>query len=173
MALALVVMATAANAASATGTNVARGKYLVNVIGCTDCHTADTLFGHPDIKHFLGGSNLGFPIPGLGVFYPSNLTPDKETGLGKWTKSDIVKAMRTGQTPDGRILAPIMPYADLANLTDADAYAMAAYLKSLPAIHNKVPGPFGPTEKPVGFVMPILPAEVFAKFPPPPSPPQP
>jgi len=64
--------------------------------------------------------------------------------------------MQQGVRPDGRVLAPIMPWRALANLTKADALAIAAYLKSLPPVSNKVPGPFGPTEKPTSFVMKIV-----------------
>jgi hypothetical protein len=85
------------------------------------------------------------------------LTPDKETGLGKWTNAEIVKALETGVTPSGRQLAPAMPWRAFAHLTKADAYAIAAYLKSLPAVKNKVPGPFGPSETPTAFVMRVVP----------------
>ena len=77
-------------------------------------------------------------------------------------------AITTGVRPDGRILAPIMPWQDLAHLTHADALAIAAYLKSLPAVKHKVPGPFGPQEKPSVFVMVVLPADVYAGLPKPP-----
>ena len=57
----------------------------------------------------------------MGIFYPPNLTPDRETGLGAWSEGDIVTAVRTGARPDGRILAPVMPYHNYARLTDADS----------------------------------------------------
>ena len=95
--------------ADAAETQVQRGKYLVSVIPCTDCHTPGTFLGKPDMKRYLGGSEVGFEVPGLGVFYGPNLTPDDETGLGKWTKEQIATAITTGTRPDGRILAPPMP----------------------------------------------------------------
>src|SRR5271156_177395 len=95
--------------ASAASSAVARGKYLVNVAGCTDCHTPGTFLGKPDMTRYLGGSEVGFEVPGLGVFYGPNLTPDKETGLGNWTLEEIATATRTGARPDGRLLAPPMP----------------------------------------------------------------
>jgi hypothetical protein len=52
----------------------------------------------------LAGSEVGFQIPGLGIFYPSNLTPDRETGIGTWSEADIIKAVRAGVRPDGRQL---------------------------------------------------------------------
>jgi mono/diheme cytochrome c family protein len=62
---------------------VDRGKYLVGISGCSDCHTPGGLLGNPDSARILGGSDVGFGIPGVGVFIGPNLTPDKETGLGK------------------------------------------------------------------------------------------
>ncbi|MEZ5923302.1 MAG: cytochrome c [Hyphomicrobiaceae bacterium] len=135
---------------------VERGKYLVNIGGCFDCHTPGYFFGKPDMGRYLGGSEVGFEIPGMGVFYAPNLTPDAETGLGSWTDEQIIAAFQTGVRPDGRQLAPIMPWQALAKLTKEDAEAIAAYLKSLPAVSNKVPGPFGPDEKPTSFVMKIV-----------------
>ncbi len=138
---------------------LARGKYLVQFGGCIDCHTPGYFFGKPDMPKALAGSEVGFEIPELGVFYGPNLTPDKETGLGKWSKAQIVTALQKGTRPDGRVLAPIMPWRAFASLTKRDAEAIAAYLQSLPAIKNKVPGPFGPKEKATSFVMKVVPPE--------------
>jgi mono/diheme cytochrome c family protein len=135
---------------------IARGKYLVSIAGCNDCHTPGYFFGKPDRSRFLAGSEVGFEIPQLGVFHGPNLTPDTETGLGNWTQEQIVNALQIGRRPDGRELAPIMPWRAFANLTKEDALAIAAYLQSVPAIKNKVPGPFGPTERPTSFVMKII-----------------
>ena len=155
--------------ANAAQTQVQRGKYLVSIIPCTDCHTPGTFLGKPDFKRYLGGSDVGFEVPGLGVFYGPNLTPDDQTGLGKWTKEQIATAITTGKRPDGRILAPPMPVESFKHLTHADALAIAAYLKSLPAIKNKVPGPFGTSEKPTSFVYQVLPADKYVPTPPPPG----
>jgi mono/diheme cytochrome c family protein len=144
---------------SAAETPVERGKYLASFGGCMDCHTPGYFFGKPDMARYLGGSEVGFEIPGAGVFHGPNLTPDKETGLGSWTDEQIVTAMQTGVRPDGRMLAPIMPWRALANLTKDDARAIVAYLRSIPAVKNKVPGPFGPSEKPTSFVMKIVPPD--------------
>jgi mono/diheme cytochrome c family protein len=138
---------------------IARGKYLANFGGCTDCHTPGYFFGKPDMARYLAGSEVGFEIPGLGVFHGPNLTPDQETGLGSWSDQKIIDALQKGVRPDGRMLAPIMPWRALAELTPADAQAIVAYLRSIPAVKNKVPGPFGPTEKPTSFVMKIVPPE--------------
>ncbi len=91
-------------------TQTQRGEYLATIMDCTGCHTPGTFLGKPDMQRYLGGSEVGFQIPGLGIFYPPNLTPDPETGLGKWSEADVIKAVRTGVRPDRRQLAPIMPY---------------------------------------------------------------
>lgn len=124
-----------------------RGEYLTNIMDCAGCHTPGIFLGKPDMERRLAGSEVGFHIPGLGTFFPPNLTPDKETGLGSWSEADIVKAVRLGARPDGRMLAPAMPYKAYGRLTDADASALAAYLKSLKPIVNRVPALAGPAEK--------------------------
>jgi mono/diheme cytochrome c family protein len=143
--------------ASAQTEEIARGKYLANFGGCNDCHTPGYFFGKPDMERYLGGSEVGFEIPDLGVFHGPNLTPDKETGLGTWTRAQIVTSLKTGVRPDGRILAPIMPWRAFATMTSNDLTAIAAYLQSLKPVKNKVPGPFGPKETPTSFVMKIVP----------------
>jgi mono/diheme cytochrome c family protein len=153
------------HAAAAADRQVERGKYLVVVAGCGDCHTPGGLTGKADASKTLGGSDVGFAVPGLGVFVGRNLTPDKATGLGNWTAIQIVTALTTGVRPDGRVLAPAMPWESFAHLTRTDALAIVAYLKSLPPVNNAVPGPFGPNEKPSVLVMTIVPGEVYAGLP--------
>ena len=143
--------------AFAQDAQIKRGQYLVTLGGCHDCHTPGYFFGKPDMARFLGGSEVGFEIPGLGIFHGPNLTPDRETGLGTWSPQQIIAAITKGQRPDGRVLAPIMPWHAFANLTDQDTHAIAAFLKSLPPVANKVPGPFGPNEPSTSFVMKIVP----------------
>lgn len=157
---------------AAAATQLERGKYLVTIMGCTDCHTPGSFLGHPDMTKFLGGSDVGFAIPGRGVFVGPNLTPDKATGLGSWTTEQVVTAFTTGVRPDGRILASIMPWEEFAHLTKSDALAIAAYLRSLPPVNHAVPGPFGPSETPTVFVMTVVPGAIYATMPkPPPGPP--
>jgi mono/diheme cytochrome c family protein len=146
---------------------IARGKYLVTIASCHDCHTPGYFLGKPDMARYLGGSDVGFELPGLGVFVGPNLTPDKDTGLGNWTDQQVVAAIQTGARPDGRMLAPIMPYHAFANLTPQDAQAIVAFLRSIPPVQHKVPGPFGPTQTPDVFVMKIVPPGT------PPTPPPP
>jgi len=165
----LLIVAGVTQAQAGDSAQVARGKYLVTMGGCNDCHTSGYFFGKPDMAHQLGGSDVGFAIPGLGVFVGPNLTPDKATGLGNWSTQQIVAALTTGKLPDGRILAPIMPWRALSHLTHADALAIAAYLKSLPPVSHKVAGPFGPDEKVTVFVMSVQPPGVYNNLPKPPA----
>ena len=147
-------------------TQVERGKYLATIGDCVDCHTPGYFFGKPDMTHYLAGSDVGFEIPDLGTFVGPNLTPDKETGLGNWTDEQIATALTTGVRPDGRILAPVMPWHALSKLTKPDLAALVAFLRSLPPVNNKVPGPFGPSEKKIIPVMKVVLPEGVA----PPSP---
>jgi mono/diheme cytochrome c family protein len=144
---------------------VARGKYLVTFGTCSDCHTPGSFFGKPDMTRFLGGSDVGFAIPGVGVFVAQNLTPDMQTGLGSWSEQQIVTALTTGKIPDGRIMAPVMPWHAYANLTKSDALAIAAYLKSLPPVSHQVGGPYGENQTPQEFVMVVVPPAVYSNLP--------
>ncbi len=162
--------ASAADAADAGSAQVQRGKYLVTLAGCSDCHTSGALHGQPDMQQYLGGSDVGFAIPGLGVFVGRNLTPDKDTGLGNWTPEQIVTAITTGMRPDGRVLAPVMPWMSFSHLTKTDALAIVAYLKSLPPVRHALPGPFKPATKPTVLVMPVVSAEEYMNLPAPPAP---
>ena len=153
--LTMAVVLLASTAAMANDA-VKRGAYLVHITGCGDCHTPGYFLGKPDLAHPLSGSDVGFEVPGLGIFWGPNLTPDPETGLGKWSAADIIAAVRTGVTPDGQKLAPVMPSAGFAALTDADADAIAAYLKSLPPTRRAVNAPVKPGEKPTGLYFKIL-----------------
>ena len=138
---------------------VERGAYLARIMDCGGCHTYGALAGQPDPARALAGSDIGFAIPGLGVFYPRNLTSDPETGLGHWSEGDIIRAVREGVRPDGRELAPIMPWRSYAVLSDTDATALAAYLKSLPPVSFMPPGPFGPDDAPTSPYLAVTPPQ--------------
>ena len=153
---------------------VARGAYLVRTMGCNDCHTpwkpgpngpepdmSRALTGHPaDLLMppppalppgpwlWLGAAtNTAFAGP-WGVSFTANLTPDPETGLGKWTEEIFIATMKTGRHEGkGRPLLPPMPYPVVASLTDDDIKALFAYLRSLPPVHNRVPAPVDPPEE--------------------------
>jgi len=138
--------------AADAATREARGKYLVSVTGCNDCHTPGTFYGAPDHARFLSGSEMGWAGP-WGVVYAANLTPDDATGLGQWSLDDIVKAIRTGNRPDGRQLATVMPWLNFSNLTDEDALAIATYLKSIPPVEHAVPKPVEPGSEVKGSLL--------------------
>jgi mono/diheme cytochrome c family protein len=164
---AILAGAASAGPALADDAQIQRGKYLVTITGCSDCHTPGGLLGQPDMARYLGGSDVGFAIPGVGVYVGQNLTADNDTGLGAWSDDQIIAALRTGKRPDGRMLSEVMPFPALAHLTDEDAKAIVAFLKSLPPVKNKVPGPFGPSDKPTTFVSVVISAAQYNGLQPP------
>ena len=124
---------------------IARGKYLVsNVAACIGCHSPvqEGTPGEPPIEGKLASGRDFGDIPGFpGHLRAPNLTPDKDTGIGNFTDGEILRAMREGIGRDGRALFPQMPYQTYAKtLSDDDALAIIAYLRTLPAVKNN-PGP--------------------------------
>lgn len=124
---------------------VRQGRYLVGLLGCASCHTDGALVGEPNPALTLAGSTIGiaYTNPMInefpGAVYPPNLTPDAETGLGKWSIAQIVGMLRTGRNRHGSQTMPIMPWTSYAQLSDADAMAIATYLKSLEPVVHPVP----------------------------------
>jgi mono/diheme cytochrome c family protein len=120
-------------------TPLERGSYLVNTImTCGNCHSPK---GPPNVvagKDFSGG--LRFNEPPFDVTAP-NITPDKETGIGKWSAADLKKTLLTGVRPDGVPLAVVMPTGFYGILLPSDLDAIATYLESLKPLSNKVPDP--------------------------------
>lgn len=132
----LILSSTAA--AQDRAARLARGEYLVETIaGCGNCHTPHLPDGSLDDSLALAGA---FVIEEP-VFkaYAKNITPDMETGIGSWSEDDIVKALREAVRPDGKILGPPMSFHFYNKLSDNDAYAIAAYLKTVRPIRNVVP----------------------------------
>jgi cytochrome c553 len=153
---------------------VERGAYLVRIMGCNDCHTPHKLGPtgpEPDMSRMLSGhaAELVMPqAPALpegpwgwvgagtmtafagpwGVSFTANLTPDPETGLGKWTEQMFVATIRTGRHEGkGRPLLPPMPLPIVQALNDDDLRDLFAYLQSLPPVRNRVPAPIDPPEE--------------------------
>ncbi len=126
-----------------------RGNYLATIGICASCHTQEDSKGEKlSGMTFAGGRKAG------GIL-SSNLTSDPDTGLGNWSEEQIVAAMRDGLRPDGAQVRPPMGVFFYRNLSDKDAYAIAAYLKTLPPIRNKVeklPKEGGPMLAPVASV---------------------
>jgi mono/diheme cytochrome c family protein len=118
---------------------VARGAYLVNgPLACANCHTPRA----PDFslvadKHLAGGLRLA--EPGIYDVYSANLTPDKDTGIGSLTDEQIITAIRTGKTREGRIIFPPMPVPTYNTMSDDDVKAVVAYLRTIKPVHNEVP----------------------------------
>lgn len=143
----------------------ARGKYLVSIMSCNDCHTPLKMGAkgpEPDMTRLLSGhpaemklppppalsgpwgwagtlTNTAFAGP-WGISYSANITPDKNTGIGIWTEDMFMKAMRTGKhMGTSRTIQPPMPWNWIGMATDADLKAIFAYLKSVPPMANRVP----------------------------------
>lgn len=153
---------------------IERGKFLVAVGGCSDCHTPK-VFGpqgpQPDTTRFLAGYPSENPLPKVdidmiqpgkwvlftqditaavgpwGASFAANLTPDIETGTGSWQLEMFINAMRTGKhLGAGRPILPPMPWEGIGKLSDEDLKALFNYLKSLKPIKNKVPTPLNPNQ---------------------------
>ena len=140
-----VPLASASRAATYPAEQVARGKYLVKLLGCGICHTDGALIGDPNYSLNLAGSRTGIAYTNPlvdkhpGVIYPSNITPDVETGIGSWSESEIVRLLRSGEASHDRQLLAVMPWPTYAWITDSDALAIAGYLRSLPPVKHRVP----------------------------------
>jgi mono/diheme cytochrome c family protein len=105
---------------------VKRGEYLARAADCMVCHTV------PGGASYAGGLEIRLPF---GAIYTTNITPDKDTGIGKYSDSDFLNAVQRGIRADGTRLYPAMPYPSYTHMTDADALAIKAYLFSLPGVH--------------------------------------
>jgi len=161
---------TPSKATDNTAEKIARGKYIVTTSGCNDCHTPWVMGPkgpEPDMSRMLSGhpeSAVLPPPPAVqgpwvmtasatntawagpwGVSFTANLTPDAETGLGKWTQRNFNETIRTGRHMGrGRPILPPMPILMYKNFTDADMEAIFTYLQSIPAVKNRVPEPLPP-----------------------------
>jgi len=117
-------------------TPLERGKYLMSsIVACGNCHTQQTPQGPVPGKELAGGTRFE---EGFGVAYAPNITPDAETGIGKWTDQQIITAIREGKRPDGRIIGPPMPIALYRDMSDEDVRAIVAYVRQVPPVANKV-----------------------------------
>ena len=146
---------------------IARGKYLVTIQDCNGCHTPFNEKGEPDMSRMLSGhpANLKVTAPRpragdwlvsinstntawsgpWGVSFTSNLTPDRATGIGSWTEETFIAAIRNGKKSGvGRPLLSPMPWRMYAMASDDDLKATFAYLRTIPAISNRVPNPLPP-----------------------------
>ncbi|MFI5324974.1 MAG: cytochrome c [Candidatus Rokuibacteriota bacterium] len=127
---------------SAAISGVARGEYLTRAVAhCGECHTPRTMTMAVDNTRFLAGNQKGKGPEGSAV---PNITPDRETGLGSWTEEQITDYLESGNKPDGDVSGGLMmeviqgSSAGYKDLTKADRQAIAKYLKSIPAIKNRI-----------------------------------
>jgi mono/diheme cytochrome c family protein len=134
-ALAAAGLLASMTSAATAETPLERGTYLMNsIVACGNCHTKQ---GPEGLGPELAGGN---PIEEPGVFtvYPPNITPDEETGIGKWTDEQLVKAIREGIRPDGSLIGPPMPFEVYYRLSDSDVKAIVAYLRTVKPVHAVV-----------------------------------
>jgi hypothetical protein len=127
--------------AEAKANPVKRGAYLVDTLGCVLCHSP-----YDEQKRMLPGMRLAggvlLRIVPFGDFPTGNLTSDKETGLGNWTNDEIKRTLTRGILKDGTRLLPYpMDWASYSNLQPEDLDAIVAYLRTVPAVSNRVPKP--------------------------------
>ena len=109
---------------------ITRGRYLTEAADCESCHTA------PGGKPFAGGRAFK---TSFGVIYSTNITPDRATGIGRWSDADFLRALHQGVSKDGRRLYPAFPYDAYAHMADADGVAIKAYIFSLPPVRQIAP----------------------------------
>jgi mono/diheme cytochrome c family protein len=122
------MLPTSKSAAAVTTQIINKGEYLARVGDCIACHTA------PAGKEFAGGRAMPTPF---GNLYVPNITPDDETGIGRWTADEFYRMMHTGVSRDGTLLYPAMPFAQYTKVTRADCDAIFAYLMSLPPVKQR------------------------------------
>jgi mono/diheme cytochrome c family protein len=129
---------------------VARGKYLVELLGCGACHTDGALIGEPNIERSLAGSRVGIASSSpLGegypqVVYPPNITPDVETGIGLWNDQQISNAIRAGIGRHGDQRISVMPWQGYAKISADDAEAITGYLRTIKPVMHRVPDEVAP-----------------------------
>jgi mono/diheme cytochrome c family protein len=120
---------------------IERGKYIYNLGDCDGCHSEHDIklydFPVPEGKH---GAGQIFPVlEGPGTVVARNITPDAETGIGKWTDGEKIRAIREGISRDGSMLFPIMPYTSFRHMSDDDVQSLVAYLNTLPPVRHELP----------------------------------
>jgi mono/diheme cytochrome c family protein len=130
IAISLILVA----APSRAETQLDRGRYLVETVAaCGNCHTPKGPNGPLPGKKLAGGDVIKHEDFTAAV---PNITPDPETGIGRWTDDQILAAVREGRRPDGGLIGPAMPFQSYRDLADQDAKAIVAYLRTVPAVYN-------------------------------------
>jgi mono/diheme cytochrome c family protein len=117
-----------------------RGRYIVLTTGCVGCHTTNGPQG-PDLTKYLAGGGLK-SITSDATYVSRNLTPDKETGLGRRTDDEVKRVLRSGVFPDGHVVPTTnMPWGAFSNWSEEDQHAVVVYLRHLPPIRHQTPEP--------------------------------
>ena len=137
-----VVLAIAAFHNAFAQPSLERGKYLVEgILTCGNCHTPRGPKGVLDKSRLHAGGPQPVWETDEYVVRPTNITPDRETGIGAWSAEDVKRSIRDGRRPNGQQLAPQMPYGFYKIFTPSDLDAVVAYVMAQPAVSNKVPPP--------------------------------
>ncbi|MBF0288691.1 MAG: cytochrome c [SAR324 cluster bacterium] len=129
-------------------TDVQKGEYIFRATGGCGCHT-----DYKNNGEFLAGGR-GIQTP-FGIFYGTNITPDKETGIGRWSDDDFIRAMTKGLSPQGTHYAPVFPYTSFTKMTREDLLYLKAYLFSIPPVkkQNKPHDLIVPFGQQIGFML--------------------
>jgi mono/diheme cytochrome c family protein len=147
VAFAVAVFAVSRQAAAETP--LERGAYLVEgIANCGNCHAPQEPSGGIPLTPLSGGPAITSPVFAV---HPPNITPDRDTGIGRWTEDEVVSALREGRTPDGRVLRPPMPVQFYRSMSDDDAHAIAAYVLSRPPVGQLSPPPVYKIPAPAGY----------------------
>ena len=132
---------------------VTRGEYLVELLGCGTCHTNGALVGTPELGQSLAGSSIGIAFTNPlqdrepGVIFPSNITPDIETGIGRLSERRIANSIRTGQNQHGGRVNSVMPWRAYRLISDDDVNAIVRYLVSIEPVVHRVPNEVLPGQR--------------------------
>jgi len=149
----IAVAAAIASLPAAAETLYERGKYLVETIaGCGNCHTPVGPKGPVMARRYSGGPPL---VTKDFKAFATNITPDEETGIGKWSDAQVVRAIREGVRPDGSIIRPPMPFELYRKLSDRDVMAMVAYIRRVKPVKATAPKPEYRTPLPKSYGPPV------------------
>jgi mono/diheme cytochrome c family protein len=121
---------------------VARGEYMVRLGHCWECHSLGSTGPQgPDSGKYMAGASMAMEMKGVGKVWAPNLTPDPETGLGRYSDEQIKESLRSGKRLDGKTMAAPMSLfiPHISGLTEEDMDGLLAYLRSLKPVKNKVP----------------------------------
>ncbi len=132
---------------------IERGQYLVELLGCGVCHTDGALSGAPNPERLLAGSRTGIAyssplqVEFPGITFAPNITPDDETGIGRWSDQHIANAITAGLGRHAKRRIVSMPWPGYAKMSDEDTQAIVAYLRSIPPVRHRVPADVEPGQE--------------------------